>query len=150
MSENIYEQCLQDRLKFKQKLAAEQATTARLLHEIEEWKEVERQLLANNKLQMEQFIVDLAREQAYSAKLRKTFNKFIDSHEECSDVDEYIAQVVSMDNYHEAQEVLSLSYDDTALIEWGARLLEELAGESIDEEWFRWKAEQLRNGDWNP
>ncbi|MEN6630012.1 MAG: hypothetical protein ABFC42_10230 [Sulfuricella sp.] len=39
-------------------------------------------------------------------ELAAALEKFIDSHEECTDFDGFTAQIVSMDDYHEAQEVL--------------------------------------------
>lgn len=40
-------------------------------------------------------------------ELLAALEKFIDSHEECTDFDGYTAQIVVMDDYHEAQEVLA-------------------------------------------
>lgn len=36
-------------------------------------------------------------------ELLAALEKFIDSHEECTDFDGFTAQIVSMDDYHEAQ-----------------------------------------------
>jgi len=47
---------------------------------------------------------------------KEALEKFIDSHEECSDADEYTAQMVSMDDYHEAQEALA-AINDSKLVE---------------------------------
>ncbi len=49
--------------------------------------------------------------------MREALEKFIDSHEECTDFDGFTAQIVSMDDYHEAQEALALPNDATALNE---------------------------------
>lgn len=40
-------------------------------------------------------------------ELLAALEKFIDSHEECVDFDGFTAQIVSMDDYHEAQEAIS-------------------------------------------
>ncbi len=42
-----------------------------------------------------------------NAELLKALKKFIDSHEECTDFDGFTAQIVSMDDYHEAQETIA-------------------------------------------
>jgi predicted nucleic acid-binding Zn-ribbon protein len=52
-----------------------------------------------------------------------------------------------------ATEVLAIPKDDTALREWGARLLEEIKGD--DERGNRWDhlqtyADNLRSGEWKP
>ena len=38
-------------------------------------------------------------------ELLAALEKFMDAHEECTDFDGFTAQIVSMDNYHEAQNV---------------------------------------------
>jgi DNA-binding transcriptional MerR regulator len=42
-----------------------------------------------------------------NAELLKALETFIDSHEECTDFDGFTAQIVSMDEYHEAQEAIA-------------------------------------------
>ena len=44
---------------------------------------------------------------------REALSLFLDSHEECTDFDGFTAQIVSMDDYHSAQE--SLESIDAAL-----------------------------------
>ena len=39
-------------------------------------------------------------------ELLSAFQKFVDSHEECLDFDGFTAQIVSLDDYHEAQEII--------------------------------------------
>lgn len=39
-------------------------------------------------------------------ELLAALEKFMDSHEECTDFDGFTAQIVSMDDYHEAQEAI--------------------------------------------
>ena len=55
--------------------------------------------------------IDQTRYNAKTTKQRDellaAFNKFMDSHEECIDFDGFTAQIVSMDDYHEAQEYIS-------------------------------------------
>lgn len=43
--------------------------------------------------------------------LLDAFEKFMDSHEECIDFDGFTAQIVSMDDYHEAQEAIAAVKD---------------------------------------
>ena len=38
--------------------------------------------------------------------------RFLDSHEECTDFDGFTAQIVSLDDYHEAQEALDIKPGD--------------------------------------
>lgn len=40
-------------------------------------------------------------------KLLTALEKFNDAHEECTDFDGFTAQIVSMDDYHEAQEAIA-------------------------------------------
>lgn len=40
-------------------------------------------------------------------ELLAALKKFLDSHEECADFDGFTAQLVSMDDYHEAQEAIA-------------------------------------------
>lgn len=47
--------------------------------------------------------------QATNEKLRSDMSLFLDSHEECEDFDGFTAQIVSMDDYHKAQEALAIS-----------------------------------------
>lgn len=38
---------------------------------------------------------------------KRTIERFMDSHEECTDFDGFTAQIVSMDDYHQAQEAIA-------------------------------------------
>lgn len=49
--------------------------------------------------------------------MREALEKFIDSHEECTDFDGFTAQIVSMDDYHEAQEAISLPDNSTEVLQ---------------------------------
>ena len=40
-------------------------------------------------------------------ELLAAFERFMDSHEECTDFDGFAAQIVSMDDYHQAQEAIA-------------------------------------------
>lgn len=55
-------------------------------------------------------IIELVREHNTVLKQRDellaALEKFMDSHEECADFDGFTAQIVSMDDYHEAQEAI--------------------------------------------
>lgn len=55
-------------------------------------------------------IIELVREHNTVLKQRDellaALEKFMDSHEGCADVDGFTAQIVSMDDYHEAQEAI--------------------------------------------
>lgn len=46
--------------------------------------------------------------------LLTALERFIDSHEECTDFDGFTAQIVCMDDYHEAQEALTTAKGTTA------------------------------------
>lgn len=51
--------------------------------------------------------------------MRTVLENFIDSHEECTDFDGFTAQIVSIDDYHEAQEALALPDNSTEVLqEW--------------------------------
>lgn len=51
--------------------------------------------------------------------MRTVLENFIDSHEECTDFDGFTAQVVSMDDYHEAQDAIALPDNSTEVLqEW--------------------------------
>ena len=41
------------------------------------------------------------------ARLRNALETFIAEHEECTDFDGFTAQIVSMDDYHQAQEAIA-------------------------------------------
>ena len=49
--------------------------------------------------------------------MREALEKFIDSHEECTDFDGFTAQVVSMDDYHKAQEAISIPDNSTEVLD---------------------------------
>lgn len=49
--------------------------------------------------------------------MREALEKFIDSHEECTDFDGFTAQVVSMDDYHKAQEALAIPDNSTEILQ---------------------------------
>lgn len=70
----------------------------------------------------------LAECQATNGKLRSDMSLFLDSHEECEDFDGFTAQIVSMDDYHKAQDALALALpnDATALNELIAERTAEL------------------------
>lgn len=59
----------------------------------------------------------LAAEQAKNVEMRKEFQSFIDSHEECEDFDGFTAQIVSMDDYHSATGSLEATPSDTSVLE---------------------------------
>ena len=59
----------------------------------------------------------IAELEAEVMRLRGALAKLLDSHEECTDFDGFTAQIVSMDDYHEAQEALSTPFTPTALNE---------------------------------
>ena len=40
-------------------------------------------------------------------ELLAALERFMDSHEECTDFDGFTAQIVSMDDYHQAQEAIA-------------------------------------------
>ena len=82
-------------------------------------KEVEFQRTAHRRaeeMMLEQG-AQLAAEQLNNKLLRDALGKLLDSHEECTDFDGFTAQIVSMDDYHEAQEALSTPFSPTALPE---------------------------------
>lgn len=48
----------------------------------------------------------LLREGMQRDELLAALERFMDSHEECTDFDGFTAQIVSMDDYHQAQEAI--------------------------------------------
>lgn len=90
----------------------------------------------------EQLQQQLAAEQAYSAKLRELVLEALNGFASTQDAADW-----------DAKAELALPYDDTALREWGARLLEKVANEAPgDSVWklFSDRASRLRSGDWKP
>ena len=75
----------------------------------------------------------LAASQAREVRLIEAFVRFIDAHEECTDFDGFTSQIVSMDDYHEADEALSTQPDTTALEEYVMSRLEVVAFHHDDE-----------------
>ena len=75
----------------------------------------------------------LAASQAREVRLIEAFVRFIDAHEECTDFDGFTSQIVSMDDYHEADEALSTQSDTTALEEYVMSRLEVVAFHHDDE-----------------
>lgn len=76
--------------------------------------------------ELESLRQQLAECQATNGKLRSDMSLFLDSHEECEDFDGFTAQIVSMDDYHKAQEALALPNDATVLNELIAERTKEL------------------------
>lgn len=66
---------------------------------------------------IEELEQQLAAEQAKNMEMRKEFQSFIDSHEECEDFDGFTAQIVSMDDYHSATGSLEATTSDTSSLE---------------------------------
>lgn len=79
--------------------------------------------------ELESLRQQLAECQATNGKLRSDMSLFLDSHEECEDFDGFTAQIVSMDDYHKAQEALALPNDATVLNELIAERTKELTAE---------------------
>ena len=79
------------------------------------------------------FDEQLSASQAREVKLREAFVRFIDAHEECTDFDGFTSQIVNMDDYHEADEVLSTQSDTAALEEYVMSRLEVVAFHHDDE-----------------
>jgi hypothetical protein len=86
----------------------------------------------------------LAAEQACSAQLRDGLEKIAclgngDQHGNS------VGNCMAID-------LLGIPHDDTALMEWGARLLEKIANHDIDvtSRGLRALAKQLRSGEWKP
>ena len=55
----------------------------------------------------EQLRAELSAQAEQIKVAREAWNRFMDSHEECTDFDGFTAQIVSMDDYYEAQEALA-------------------------------------------
>lgn len=90
----------------------------------------------------EQLQQQLAAEQAYSAKLRELVLEALNGFASTQDAADW-----------DAKAELALSYDDSALREWGARLLRSAAakqGWKSDEVALKALADQLLSGDWKP
>lgn len=94
----------------------------------------------------------LAECQATNGKLRSDMRLFLASHEECEDFDGFTAQIVSMDDYHKAQEVLALPNDATALNELIAeaenRTAEACAQVYLETYDLTDIADDVRSGEW--
>ena len=75
----------------------------------------------------------LAASQAREVRLIEAFVRFIDAHEECTDFDGFTSQIVSMDDYHEADEALSTQSDTNALEEYVMSRLEVVSFHHDDE-----------------
>lgn len=82
----------------------------------------------------------LAAEQANSAKLHAELSRIC----ECLNSNGY--------SMNASREILALPRDDTALMEWGARLVEKIGTEFFNEvdEQLLAVASMLRSGDWKP
>lgn len=90
----------------------------------------------------EQLQQQLAAEQAYSAKLRELVLEALNGFASTQDAADW-----------DAKAELALPYDDSALREWGARLLRSAAakqGWKSDEVALKALADQLLSGDWKP
>ena len=57
----------------------------------------------------------LAASQAYAEQLRVALQTFIDEHEECTDADDWMAMLCSIEAHHVAEEALALPRDTSAL-----------------------------------
>lgn len=81
----------------------DQAAIDALTAEVSEYKSAQKDLHAWRNSYREQIDLALRQRDALLAALEK----FMDAHEECSDFDGYTAQIVSMDDYHEAQDTIT-------------------------------------------
>ena len=90
---------------------------ARLNSEIEMLKSGKR---SNIRLGME-----LAASQAYAEQLREALQTFIDEHEECTDADDWMAMLCSIEAHHVAEEALALPRDTSALDAYVAEKVKE-------------------------
>ena len=71
--------------------------------------------------------VDLAASQAYAEQLREALQTFIDEHEECTDADDWMAMLCSIEAHHVAEEALALPRDTSALDAYVAKRLHDMA-----------------------
>ena len=68
----------------------------------------------------------LAASQAYAEQLREALQTFIDEHEECTDADDWMAMLCSIEAHHVAEETLALPRDTSALDAYVAEMVKEL------------------------
>jgi hypothetical protein len=98
----------------------------------------------------------LAAEQAYSAKLRIVLSAAIAAidykRQHLNDVGPDVHSARFDSAFEKIQDALALPHDDSALREWGARLLRKLAKDVpyIDSGDLFVKADELVSGDWKP
>jgi len=102
---------------------------AALLDE-DDWGHIE-PFLNESDTEIESLRQQLAECQATNGKLRSDMSLFLDSHEECEDFDGFTAQIVSIDDYHKAQEALAIPNDATALNELITERTKELSLENF-------------------
>ena len=67
----------------------------------------------------------LAASQAYAEQLRVALQTFIDEHEECTDADDWMAMLCSIEAHHVAEEALTLPHDTNALDAYVAEKVKE-------------------------
>lgn len=96
-------------------------------------------------------------QQARIEQLNTTLNKFLDSHEECTDFDGFTAYIVSMDDFHDAQEEVdtkpnylsALRAHDAALTAKHIEICKKLAAENeglAGEVWCERCADAIEKG----
>ena len=91
-------------------------TIVTYLHSMGEFEMAEEVISMHNRLEafagrLDKAALDAAISAAEEAirqrdELLAALEKFMDSHEECADFDGFTAQIVSVDDYHEAQEAI--------------------------------------------
>ena len=69
----------------------------------------------------------LAASQLHAEQLRVALQTFIDEHEECTDADDWMAMLCSIEAHHVAEEALALPHDTSALDAYVAKRLHDMA-----------------------
>lgn len=68
----------------------------------------------------------LAASQLHAEQLREALQTFIDEHEECTDADDWMAMLCSIEAHHVAEEALALPHDTGALDAYVAEKVKEI------------------------
>ena len=71
--------------------------------------------------------MEIAASQAYAEQLLEALQTFIDEHEECTDADDWMAMLCSIEAHHVAEEALALPRDTSALDAYVAKRLHDMA-----------------------
>ena len=97
--------------------------TARV-RELEEELDAAYKAVADNWVSHQQLVAS----RAYAEQLREALQTFIDEHEECTDADDWMAMLCSIEAHHVAEEALSIPNYTSALDAYVAEKVKEGKG----------------------